>query len=69
MTENDFWQLVSRSQAAQDEQSLVAALTQALSALDNQQLAEFDRHFSTQMRRAYTWPIWGAAQGKSVNVF
>ncbi|QDF65947.1 DUF4240 domain-containing protein [Shewanella sp. SNU WT4] len=61
MTENDFWQLVSRTSAEQDEQSLVTALTQALTALDDQQLAEFDVYFSKQMRRAYTWPMWGAA--------
>lgn len=61
MTEQEFWQLVSRQSPDESQESLAERLRNALSAMDNDALKAFDKFFGQQMRRAYTWPLWGAA--------
>ncbi len=61
MTEVEFWELVTRSEATQSQESLVEELKLKLSALDEQQLMAFDKFYGQQMRRSYTWNVWGAA--------
>ncbi|MCL1141171.1 DUF4240 domain-containing protein [Shewanella gaetbuli] len=61
MTETDFWQLVTRSHAEQTEQALVEQLQQGLEPLDNESLKAFDKFIGQQLRRSYTWDLWGAA--------
>ncbi|MGL5392662.1 MAG: DUF4240 domain-containing protein [Shewanella sp.] len=61
MTEEEFWALVTRTDAAQSQESLAEALSQKLSALTNEQLKAFDKLFGQQMRRCYLWSLWGAA--------
>ncbi|MDR6962291.1 DUF4240 domain-containing protein [Shewanella putrefaciens] len=61
MTEVEFWALVTRSEAAQPQESLVQALKQKLTELSNEELKAFDKIFSQQMRRSYLWSVWGAA--------
>lgn len=61
MTEEEFWALVTRTDAAQSQESLAKALSQKLSELTNEQLKAFDKIFGQQMRRCYLWSLWGAA--------
>jgi len=61
MTEVEFWALVTRTEAAQSQESLVQALKQKLTELSNEELKAFDKIFSQQMRRSYLWSVWGAA--------
>lgn len=61
MTEVEFWALVTRTEAAQPQESLVQALKQKLTELSNEELKAFDKIFSQQMRRSYLWSVWGAA--------
>ncbi|ASJ98540.1 DUF4240 domain-containing protein [Shewanella marisflavi] len=61
MKEIEFWQLVTRSQPQQDQESLAADLKGKLMLLSDEELAAFDKIFSQQMRRAYLWSLWGAA--------
>ncbi|MCL1042833.1 DUF4240 domain-containing protein [Shewanella marisflavi] len=61
MKEIEFWQLVTRSQPQQDQESLAADLKGKLMLLSDEKLAAFDKIFSQQMRRAYLWSLWGAA--------
>ncbi|MCH4292860.1 DUF4240 domain-containing protein [Shewanella sp. 3B26] len=61
MTENQFWQLVTRQSADESQESLCERLKLALEPMDNDQLKAFDKWFGQKMRQAYTWPLWGAA--------
>ncbi|MDP5146988.1 DUF4240 domain-containing protein [Shewanella sp. ULN5] len=61
MTETQFWQLVTRSHADQSSEQLALQLQQSLAELDNESLKAFDKIFGQQLRRSYTWSIWGAA--------
>lgn len=61
MTETEFWRLVKRETADQDQHSLADNLKQGLNELSNEELAAFDKYFSQQMRKAYLWSLWGAA--------
>ncbi len=61
MTEIEFWQLVTRETSAQDQSSLADNLKSKLALLSDQELLEFDRIFGRQMRKSYSWSIWGAA--------
>ncbi|ESE39771.1 DUF4240 domain-containing protein [Shewanella decolorationis] len=61
MTEIEFWDLVTRSEPAQSQESLVQALKQKLAALSDDELKAFDKLFGQQMRRSYLWSVWGAA--------
>lgn len=61
MTEAEFWNLVTRTQAAQSQEHLVQMLKQKLTELSNDELKDFDKIFGQQMRRSYLWSVWGAA--------
>lgn len=61
MTEVEFWDLVTRSEPAQSQESLVEALKLKLSKLSDEELKVFDKLFGQQMRRSYLWSVWGAA--------
>lgn len=61
MTDVEFWDLVTRTEAAQSQESLAEALTQKLMPLDDISLKSFDKIFGQQMRRSYLWSVWGAA--------
>ncbi|MCL1068617.1 DUF4240 domain-containing protein [Shewanella olleyana] len=61
MTDAEFWSLVTRTEPQQTEQQCHDALKDKLTQLDDDSLAAFDKMFGQQMRRSYTWSIWGAA--------
>ena len=61
MTEQQFWQLVTRASLSQSDTEITAQLQARLAPLSDQQLAAFDKHFAIQMRRSYRWSLWGAA--------
>ncbi len=61
MTEVEFWDLVTRSEPAQSQESLAQALKEKLATLDDEALTAFDKIFGQQMRRSYLWSVWGAA--------
>ncbi|MDR8522189.1 DUF4240 domain-containing protein [Shewanella fidelis] len=61
MTESEFWALVTRTSPQQDQTELADALKQKLSLLSNDELRDFDKIFGQQMRRSYSWSVWGAA--------
>lgn len=61
MTESEFWALVTRTSPQQDQTALAEALKQKLSLLSNEELRDFDKIFGQQMRRSYSWAVWGAA--------
>ncbi|MCG9695519.1 DUF4240 domain-containing protein [Shewanella sp. Isolate11] len=61
LTEEQFWQLVTRSSLEQDQHSLAENLKSKLDALTNDELAAFDKLFSQKMRLCYQWSLWGAA--------
>ncbi|MDL3986139.1 DUF4240 domain-containing protein [Shewanella xiamenensis] len=61
MTDVEFWDLVTRSEPAQSQESLVEALKLKLSKLSDEELKVFDKLFGQQMRRSYLWSVWGAA--------
>ncbi|MCH1930888.1 DUF4240 domain-containing protein [Shewanella sp. A25] len=61
MTEVEFWALVTRTEAAQSQESLGQSLKDKLSVLDDEELKAFDKMFGQQMRRSYLWSLWGAA--------
>lgn len=60
MDEAKFWTLVDASRAtSQDKQE--QKLTAEIRKLTPGEIADFEHHFAVQMRRAYTWDLWGAA--------
>ena len=61
MTEEQFWQLVTRDHAEQSSEQITQQLEQALTLLDDDSLKAFDKMFGQQLRRSYSWSIWGAA--------
>ncbi|MGS0674941.1 DUF4240 domain-containing protein [Shewanella sp. 0m-4] len=61
MTESEFWELVTRTSPQQEQTELAEALKQKLSPLTNEELRDFDKIFGQQMRRSYSWSVWGAA--------
>ncbi|MDB2386436.1 DUF4240 domain-containing protein [Shewanella sp.] len=61
MKESQFWELVTRTSPAQDQVELAETLKQKLTPLTREQLREFDKIFGQQMRRSYSWSVWGAA--------
>ena len=61
MTESQFWELVSRTSPSQNQTDLAETLKQKLEPLSNQELRDFDKIFGQQMRRSYSWAVWGAA--------
>ncbi|QFU24612.1 DUF4240 domain-containing protein [Shewanella eurypsychrophilus] len=61
MTETEFWQLVTRETATQDQVSLADNLKAKLELLSDEDLLEFDKIFGQQMRKSYFWSVWGAA--------
>lgn len=61
MTESQFWELVTRTSPQQNQTDLAESLKQKLSLLNNDELRDFDKIFGQQMRRSYSWSVWGAA--------
>ncbi|WP_418358943.1 DUF4240 domain-containing protein [Shewanella basaltis] len=61
MTETDFWILVTREQLEQSSDDIAKQLRDKLQALDNESLKAFDKMFGQQLRRSYSWSVWGAA--------
>jgi len=61
MTESQFWELVSRTSPSQNQTDLAEVLKQKLALLSNEELRDFDKIFGQQMRRSYSWAVWGAA--------
>jgi hypothetical protein len=61
MTETEFWALVTRSEGDACGEDLLNNLKQTLTQLDDESLKAFDKHFGQQMRRSYSWAVWGAA--------
>ncbi|WP_125717256.1 DUF4240 domain-containing protein [Pseudoalteromonas rubra] len=53
-----FWQLIAIDNQAKDKAAL---LKTRLEALPDNELAEFDSHYSKQLRRLWHWDLWGAA--------
>lgn len=61
MTESEFWTIVTASTPASAPKDAAAELRSKLINASNQDLAEFDKYFSLNMRKAFTWNVWGAA--------
>lgn len=61
MTEQQFWQLVTLERQLVNDESASERLKAKLSALSNEELAQFDKFFTLQMRRLFRWDLWGAA--------
>ena len=68
MNVDQFWQVVEESRrdvsASNPDGNMdrqVARLTELLSALPPQDVADFDRHFAERFIEAYTWDLWAAA--------
>ncbi|MCL1050101.1 DUF4240 domain-containing protein [Shewanella abyssi] len=61
MTESQFWELVTRTSPQQNQTDLAESLKQKLGPLSNDELRDFDKIFGQQMRRSYSWSVWGAA--------
>ncbi|MFT5789940.1 MAG: hypothetical protein ACI8SJ_002062, partial [Shewanella sp.] len=59
MTESQFWELVTRKSPQQNQTDLAESLKQKLSPLSNDELRDFDKIFGQQMRRSYSWSVWG----------
>lgn len=63
MDKAKFWMLIdqSRVNGSGDAEAQIDELLKLVSALDADDIAEFDHIFSTYHEQAYTWPLWGAA--------
>jgi len=61
MTETHFWALVTRDKPEQSSADLTLSLRQQLESLDDEALKAFDKILGQQLRRSYSWSIWGAA--------
>jgi len=63
MNLRDFWQLIELTHAAapRNMDRKCKALEKELEPLSIADLADFVDHFDSQMDRAYSWPLWGAA--------
>ncbi|WP_394130244.1 DUF4240 domain-containing protein [Shewanella maritima] len=61
MTEEQFWQIVTRGSAQQSSQECIARLSAQLQTLNDEELTAFDKMLGQQLRRSYLWSVWGAA--------
>lgn len=59
MTETHFWALVTRDKPEQSSADLTLSLRQQLESLDDEALKAFDKILGQQLRRSYSWSIWG----------
>jgi hypothetical protein len=53
-----FWEIIGRASGSGDHAESLRALLEGLSA---RQVAAFDRHFFSMLRKAYRYDLWGAA--------
>jgi hypothetical protein len=61
LSEQAFWELVTTPDLGLDPQSVSDHLKANLSNLDDQQLIAFDKFFGINMRKCFTWDLFGAA--------
>lgn len=63
MDEHEFWQIVdeTRAEAGANLDAQVDTLHARLSALEVQEVVEFDRLLVTANHALYSWTLWGAA--------
>ena len=62
MDNKQFWELVTISNPAfSDEQQVCDALYARLEQLSDDDLRVFEKLYTSRMKQAYTWPLWGAA--------
>ena len=60
MTENQFWDIITRSSAENQDQQ-AKQLTAELSTLSQDELIAFEGHYRSKLRQAYHWDLWAAA--------
>ena len=61
LTEQEFWDLVTTPDLGLDPQSVSDSLKEKLSHLTDEQLIAFDKFFGLNMRKCFTWDLFGAA--------
>jgi len=63
MTTDTFWEIIAAAKANPDGSwdRRMETLSDLLSVLPPAEILEFDRIFSEQSVRAYSWDLWGAA--------
>jgi hypothetical protein len=63
MTDERFWEIIQRSydKSDGDIDGQEEALAEELAPLSPEEIRAFDRIFTEQRRRAFTWGLWGAA--------
>jgi len=62
MSFEDFWALIEQTTVHQaDTEKQEAALREKLMALTSDDVARFGLAFDREMKRSYTWDLWGAA--------
>jgi hypothetical protein len=60
MNEDRFWTIIGSMQPDASEERQTASLLAALAALSTDEIVAFDGAFSREMRRSYSWDLWGA---------
>jgi hypothetical protein len=60
MTEDEFWSLIETS-SAEGADELSASLKARLSALQPDQIIEFQKHLYERMVESYRWDLWAIA--------
>ena len=61
LTEQAFWDLVTAPDLGLDPESVSENLKAKLSDLTDEQLITFDKFFGINMRKCFTWDLFGAA--------
>lgn len=61
LTEHAFWDLVTTPNLGLDPQHVSDSLKIKLADLTDQQLIDFDKYFCINMRKSFTWELFGAA--------
>lgn len=61
MTEDEFWDIIERSQAVTQDLQMFRLEENELNHLDYDALVKFEHHFQTLLDRSYTWDLWAAA--------
>ncbi len=62
MADEQFWLIVNESASLEaDPEQQLALISKALAKLSEAETVAFDEAYRRQMKRAYTWDLWGAA--------
>ncbi len=63
MNENQFWELIEAAskRARGDSGEFLDLVAGSVKGFGAEGVKQFDQHLGACMKRAYTWPLWGAA--------